>query len=262
MGLWQACPETDCPRVLLSQILFLIHLHFNPQSPAGYSEETEPKNKESWARRLCVFVSHVANSKCVSCVSAENNSHLQPSTSPSSSKHSQKPVSFFSCLFGCVWVTNAAPHKLFPSCWVVATGFGDFIPFFFYSSQPFSLISSFCLPSLNRRRALICIFMGRCTVWAKTTGEFLYPADFSDINTIPVGPPKTGLIMQHSDCRFVFLFVIGMGDDSGRCKWDAQQGGADTLIYIHKACDICKREKRNPLLISLQDGFPFSLMIM
>lgn len=152
--------------------------------------------------------------------------------------------------------TQTVPFLLSSGHWI--WGLYSFI----YSSQPFSLISSFCLLSLNRRQALICIFMGRCTVWAKTTGEFLYPADFSDINTIPVGPPKRGLIMQHSDCRFVFLFVIGIGDDSGRCKWDAQQGGADTLIYIHKARDICKREKRNPLLISLQDGFPFSLMIM
>lgn len=166
-------------------------------------------------------------------------------------------VFFFSIFF--IWLlvshkrssTQTVPFLLSSGHWI--WGLYSFI----YSSQPFSLISSFCLLSLNRRQALICIFMGRCTVWAKTTGEFLYPADFSDINTIPVGPPKTGLIMQHSDCRFVFLFVIGIGDDSGRCKWDAQQGGAGTLIYIHKACDICKRGIHCLFLYKM--AFPFHL---
>lgn len=62
--------------------------------PRRVSEEIGPKNKE--ARPcicVCVFVSRVASSKCVSCISVENNSHLQPFSSPSTSKHSLKPLS-------------------------------------------------------------------------------------------------------------------------------------------------------------------------
>lgn len=50
-------------------------------------------------------------------------------------------------------------------------------------------------------------------------------------NIILVGPPKTGLIIHYSDCCFVFLFVIGMGRDSGWRMWEAQLGGTDTIIY-------------------------------
>lgn len=73
-------------------------------------------------------------------------------------------------------------------------------------------------------------------------GESLFPADFSEANTILVDPPKTGLIMHHSDCRFVFLFVIRIGDDSGRRKWEAQQG-AQAQYRIHKVHDVCKKNR-------------------
>lgn len=247
MGLWQACPETDCPRVLLSQILFLIHLHFNPQSSAGILTRRSPRTKKA-GPSVCVSLCPTLPIANVCHASLRRTtvtfSPPRPHHPPNTPKSPCLFFLFFVFLF-------SVPFLLSSGHWI--WGLYSFI----YSSQPFSLISSFCLLSLNRRPALICIFMGRCTVWAKTTGEFLYPADFSDINTIPVGPPKTGLIMQHSDCRFVFLFVIRIGDDSGRCKWDAQQGGADTLIYIHKACDICKRGIHCLFLYKM--AFPFHL---
>lgn len=44
--------------------------------------------------RRCVFLSRVASSKCVSCIPVEN-SHLQPLSSPSTFKHSPKPLSLW-----------------------------------------------------------------------------------------------------------------------------------------------------------------------
>lgn len=102
----------------------------------------------------------------------------------------------------------------------VCSGFTPSLFFYLFLSF-FSFLHLFTEPRLE---TLICIFMGRCTVQTQTTGESLFPADFSDANTILVDPPKTGLIMHHSDCRFVFLFVIRIGDDSGRRQWEAQQG--------------------------------------
>lgn len=134
MGLWQACPETDCPRVLLSQILFLIHLHFNPQSPAGIPKRRSPKTKKA-GPSVCVSlcptlpianVCHASLRRTTVTFSPPRPHH--PPNAPKSPR-----------LFGCMWVTNAAPHKLFPSCWVVATGFGDFILLFI----PLSLFPSF-----------------------------------------------------------------------------------------------------------------------
>lgn len=64
--------------------------------PAGFQRRYSRITKKLGPVSVCVclFVSRVANSKCVSCISVEN-SHLQPFSSPSTSKHTPKPLSLW-----------------------------------------------------------------------------------------------------------------------------------------------------------------------
>lgn len=135
MGLWQACPETDFPCVLLSQILFLISRYYNPQSPTGFQRRYSRRTKKLGPVSVCVCVSlcpmlPVANVCHVSLlgttVTFSLSLHHQLLNTP------QSPY-----LLDCMWIWNT--NTMFSSCWVVTNGFWKFILSFIH----------FCLLFLN-----------------------------------------------------------------------------------------------------------------
>lgn len=133
-------------------------------------------------------------------------------------------------LLHCVWVHRA--RLLFPSHWAETTRFGNqsnltkfilvFMPFCFF------LI---CLLCLDERLVFICIFMERCTAWTETTGELLFPVDFSDANAILVDSPKTGL--NHAMQWLPLCFPVC--DQNGRWQWPTHVGSTarstDAVTY-------------------------------
>lgn len=188
MGLWQACPETDCPGALLSQVLFLIPLCFNSQPFSRAPEEIGPENKEA-SPCVCVFVSLVANVCHASLWSTTVTFSL--------SLHHELPYTPQSPYLQCsVLVHKASPDThshthsvVLPSHWAETTGFGNqsnlsllwfhtkfillFIPFFtsflhlFTESQletgPHLHLygEMYCIDKNNRRIFISCRFF-RC----------------------------------------------------------------------------------------------------
>lgn len=149
-------------------------------------------------------------------------------SSPSASIHSQKPLSLW------LYVSNASLYTLLLSSdhWIWEYSQFALVPHQVYSFiyLLLSLLHLFTKPRLETATHLH--LYGKMYCIDKNNRRIFY---FLQIFQMPftslVNPPKTGLIMRHSDCRFVFLFVIRIGDDSGRHKWDTQQGDTDTITY-------------------------------
>lgn len=90
--------------------------------PCRASEKIVPENKEA-RPCVCLFFYHcvhVASSKCVSCISVEYNSHLQPFSSPSAI--CTLPKALISLVVG-EFIMQVHSHTLFSFSWVGTTGF-------------------------------------------------------------------------------------------------------------------------------------------
>lgn len=159
---------------------------------------------------VCACVSHVAERKCVSHVSPE--SHLQPS----SSSRRPLPNTPEALIFGgCVRASRspAAPRSRSRPAEQRPPHFAGVLLFFYLFRSAFlpHFLILFTEPQPEETAAHLHLYRKMYCI-AKHNPP--HPPH------LPHAAQKTGLVVQHVDCRFVFPIVIGQGDDSGRCEWD------------------------------------------
>lgn len=123
------------------------------------------------------------------------------------------------------------------------TTVGIFLPFYIF-------LISVCLLSLIWRPTLICIFIGRCTVWR----ESLFPADFFEYNSGGSSKDRP----HHALLWLLLCFPVC--DRNRRWQWLMHVGSTARRhrrnnIFI-KLMEPTEREKES--CVSLQDGFSFS----
>lgn len=202
MGLWQASPRDDCPS------LFSLYYFYSD----AICNRLQGFRKDGSEQRRFSVCHHVLCCKFVSGISEEN-THLQPfsSTFPKSVSLSLSKIYFFS------W---QRPLWSF------------FLPFYIF-------LISICLLSLIWRPMLICIFIGRCTVWR----ESLFPADFFKYNSGGSSKDRP----HHALLWLLLCFPVC--DRNGRWQWLMHVGSTARRhrrnnIFI-KPMEPTKREKES-----------------